>query len=128
MVGDDGSDVDRAPVAAMRYRATEKRPQQSNAVQALMREYCAMHGVPTPSRHVATELPGEIADGRLQSRQNGIVARLARRRLHIVTPRTVGKRQRPANEARDERGALQAHVVGRHERPKLVAGDCWCET
>ena len=90
MVGDDGSDVDRAPVAAVRDRTAEKRPQQGKAVQALMREYCVMHRVPTPPRHVAAELPGEVADGGMQGRQNGIVARLARRRPHIVTPRTVG--------------------------------------
>ena len=52
MVRVDRPDIDRAPVAAVRHRAAEQRPQRGDRVEPLMRKDRAVHGVPAPVRRV----------------------------------------------------------------------------
>src|SRR6185369_15012019 len=49
------SNINSAPVAAVRYRAAEERSHKRDAMKRLMRKHRHMKLIPTPALHIRTE-------------------------------------------------------------------------
>ena len=100
--GGNRRDVHRAPVAAVRHRAAQQGTQRGDGIKSLMWKNGAVHRVPAPARHVAAQPPGEIRHALVERAGHRVVAGLALRRPHIVTPGAVVAGERANGEARDE--------------------------
>src|SRR5215208_874402 len=92
------STIDRAPVAAVWYRATEELAHNCDAMKRLMRKHSDVKSIPTPVLHVRTESATQVAERTAKGLAHDVVTAFVLWRVDVVTPWTCRILQRSSQK------------------------------
>ena len=83
------TDVDRAPIAAVRRLASQPAPDDRQAAEDRVREHGVVDAVPSPRRHVRAHRRRQPIETGRECARRDVVAGFSRGRPHVVAPGVV---------------------------------------